>query len=93
MDGLPLAPEIAAGEHLTADLQGAIAAVAEQMQSVPAPRRPQRLQAMHQISHPLARIQGEGVSTPGPQPITELHHGGVRGGDHIEISVARGWRT
>ena len=48
---------------------------------------------MHQISHPLARIQGEGVGTPGPQPITELHHGGVRGGDHIEISVARGWRT
>ena len=40
LNGLSLAPEIAAGEHLIANLQGAITAMAEQMQSVPAPRRP-----------------------------------------------------
>ena len=37
---LPLAPEIATGEHLIADLHSAVTAMAEQMQAVPAPSRP-----------------------------------------------------
>jgi hypothetical protein len=48
---------------------------------------------MHQIRHPLAGLQGKGVGTPGAQAITKVHYGGVRRGDHIEITIMRSWRT